>query len=152
MNSTETIVTADTNGNITRPPNRSVSAPTGIRPRDPTTTGTATKSATSDSDSDPSVPFVRNNGPSGLNNAHAQKFTAKPTVAIASISPGLPKRFRELTVAAPERTASSLCDTYLRQLPSAGTLEDDNPLNHPGRPTGSGVGRGWHLPSTCDPR
>lgn len=32
----------DTIGNITRPPNRSVSAPTGIRPREPTTTGTAT--------------------------------------------------------------------------------------------------------------
>ena len=38
-------------GNITRPPNLSVSAPTMMRPRDPTMTGTATISATSDSES-----------------------------------------------------------------------------------------------------
>ena len=35
----------ETIGNITRPPNRSVSAPTGIRPSEPTTTGTATSRA-----------------------------------------------------------------------------------------------------------
>ena len=39
------MVASDTRGNITRPPNRSVSAPTGIRPSDPTTTGTATSRA-----------------------------------------------------------------------------------------------------------
>jgi hypothetical protein len=32
---------------------------------------------------------VRNNGPSGLNRAQAQKLTAKPMVATASIRPGL---------------------------------------------------------------
>ena len=42
------MVTPDTIGNITRPPKRSVSAPTTIRPREPTSTGTATIRATSD--------------------------------------------------------------------------------------------------------
>ena len=36
------IVNAAMSGNIVRPPSRSVSAPTGIRPSDPTTTGSAT--------------------------------------------------------------------------------------------------------------
>ena len=90
MNSTGTIVTAETRGNITRPPNLSVSAPTGIRPSEPTMTGTATSNATSDSDRSPRVPLVRNSGPSGLNRAHAQKLTANPRVAIASINPGRP--------------------------------------------------------------
>ena len=39
------MVASETIGNITRPPNRSVSAPTGMRPSEPTTTGTATSSA-----------------------------------------------------------------------------------------------------------
>ena len=39
------MVRRETSGNITRPPNRSVSAPTGIRPSEPTITGTATSSA-----------------------------------------------------------------------------------------------------------
>src|SRR6266545_2586925 len=82
------MVASETSGNITRPPNRSVSAPTGIRPSEPTTTGTATSRATSDSDSRPSVPSVRNSGPSGLSSAQAQKFTAKPAVATASINHG----------------------------------------------------------------
>lgn len=81
------MVAADTIGNITRPPNRSVSAPTGIRPREPTTTGTATSSDCSNDDrSRPSL----NRGPSGLSSAHAQKFTANPTVARASISHARP--------------------------------------------------------------
>ena len=63
MNSTGTIVAAETSGNITRPPNRSVSAPTGMRPSEPTSTGTATSSATSDSVSAPSDPESRNIGP-----------------------------------------------------------------------------------------
>jgi hypothetical protein len=45
MNRTGTTVAAEISGNITRPPNRSVSAPTGMRPTAPTTTGTATSSA-----------------------------------------------------------------------------------------------------------
>ncbi len=75
-------------GNITRPPRRSVIAPATIRPREPTSTGTATSSATSDSVRAPSAPESRNIGPSGLIRAQAQKFTAKPTVAIASMSHG----------------------------------------------------------------
>ena len=51
-------------------------------------TGTATISATSDSLSVPSVPCSRNSGPSGLISAQAQKLTANPIVAIASISLG----------------------------------------------------------------
>ena len=41
---TGTIVARLTTGNMTRPPNLSVSAPTGIRPSEPTMTGTATNS------------------------------------------------------------------------------------------------------------
>ncbi len=71
--STGTTVAAETSGNITRPPNRSVSAPTGIRPSEPTTTGTATSS-----DCWNAVrwrgSFKR--GPSGLSSAQAQKLTA----------------------------------------------------------------------------
>ena len=65
-------------------------APTMIRPSDPTITGTATRRATSDSDSVPSVPFSRNKGPRGLSSAQAQKLSAKPTVAMASIRAGDP--------------------------------------------------------------
>src|SRR6478735_9275425 len=82
------IVTPETIGNMTRPPYRSVSPPTMMRPRDPTITGTATSSATSDSLSVPMLPVSRKSGPSGLIRAQAQKFTAKPIVAIASISHG----------------------------------------------------------------
>lgn len=38
------IVSAAMSGNIVRPPMRSVSAPTGMRPSEPTTTGSATTS------------------------------------------------------------------------------------------------------------
>lgn len=41
--STGTTVSADTTGNISFAPYLSVSAPTGIRPSDPTSTGTATR-------------------------------------------------------------------------------------------------------------
>ena len=81
------MVAAETSGNITRPPNLSVRAPTTIRPREPTITGTATRSATSDSVRSPRVPCSRNSGPSGLSSAQAQKLTANPSVATASISP-----------------------------------------------------------------
>src|SRR3954453_4323790 len=81
------MVVTDTIGNITRPPNRSVRAPTGTRPSEPTTTGTATsKDCWNELRSRPSL----NRGPSGLSSAHAQKFTAKPTVASASISHARP--------------------------------------------------------------
>ena len=82
------MVTPETIGNMTRPPYRSVSPPTMMRPREPTTTGTATRRATSDSVRVPRDPVVRKSGPSGLISAQAQKFTAKPRVAIASISQG----------------------------------------------------------------
>ena len=88
MNRIGTIVTPETIGNITRPPYRSVSPPTMMRPSEPTTTGTATSSATSDSLSVPMLPVARKSGPSGLISAQAQKLTANPMVAIASISHG----------------------------------------------------------------
>src|SRR6476661_10622425 len=88
MNRIGTIVTPETMGNITRPPYRSVKPPTTMRPSEPTTTGTATSSATSDSLSSPSDPVARNSGPKGLMSAQAQKLTAKPRVAIASITHG----------------------------------------------------------------
>ena len=88
MNRIGRIVTPVTSGNITRPPYASVRPPTRMRPSEPTTTGTATSRATSDSVSVPSAPVSRKSGPSGLISAHAQKLTAKPMVAIASISHG----------------------------------------------------------------
>lgn len=78
---------ADTTGNMIRPPNRSVREPTGTRPRDPTTTGTA---ASSDCSKDDRSRLSLNRGPGGLSSAHAQKFTAKPTVHRASISHARP--------------------------------------------------------------
>src|SRR6188768_2927336 len=98
MNRIGTMVTPETIGNITRPPYLSVRAPTTMRPSEPTMTGTATMSATSDSLRVPRVPLSRNSGPSGLISAQAQKLTANPNVAIASISHGDP---------APSRAESS---------------------------------------------
>src|SRR5215471_2853645 len=92
------MVASETSGNITRPPNRSVSAPTGIRPSDPTTTGTATTSACW---SGLRCRTSLNLGPSGLSSAQAQKFTANPTVARPSIRPGWPGPGRTGTRAAP---------------------------------------------------
>src|SRR5215468_7526935 len=79
------MVASDTSGNITRPPNRAVCAPTGIRPSDPTRSGTATTSACC---TGLRCSTSLNFGPSGLSSAHAQKFTANPTVARASITQG----------------------------------------------------------------
>ncbi len=50
MNSTGRIVSALHSENITLAPNRSVSAPIGMRPSDPTITGIATSTDTSKSD------------------------------------------------------------------------------------------------------
>src|SRR6478752_5118113 len=88
MNRIGTMVRPETIGNINRPPYLSVSPPTTMRPSEPTTTGTATSSATSDSLRVPMLPVARNSGPSGLISAHAQKLTANPMVAIANISHG----------------------------------------------------------------
>src|SRR4051794_9759444 len=83
------IVAKEMIGNITRPPNRSVRAPTGMRPSEPTTTGTATSSDCSNADRfRDSLSF----GPSGDNSAQAQKLMANPAVAIASINSGRGER------------------------------------------------------------
>src|SRR5690606_19084838 len=58
---------------------------TGIRPSDPTITGTATSS---DCSNDVSPSDSWNLGARGLSRAHAQKLRAKPSVAIASIAHG----------------------------------------------------------------
>src|ERR1044071_9866707 len=79
------MVARETSGNMKRPPNRTVSAPTGIRPSDPTITGTATTRAWANGDR---WSTYLNLGPWGDSSAHAQKFTAKPTVATASITQG----------------------------------------------------------------
>ena len=83
------MVATETITNISRPPNLSVSAPTRIRPTEPTITGTATISATCDSLRTPRAPLSRNTGPSGLSSAQAQKLIANPIVARASISHGV---------------------------------------------------------------
>src|SRR5690606_33436094 len=82
MNRTGRTVNALIAQNITRPPNRSVSAPTGMRPSEPTITGTATTRACSNA---LRVSMSLSSGPSGDSSDHAQKFTAKPTVASASM-------------------------------------------------------------------
>ncbi len=64
-----------------------MSAPTGTRPSEPTTTGTATSS---DCWKEDSSRLSLRRGPRGLSSAQAQKFTAKPAVASASISQARP--------------------------------------------------------------
>jgi len=81
------MVATETTGNMTRPPNLSVRAPIGMRPNDPTTTGTATSSACWNAER---CRLSLNLGPSGLSRAQAQKLTAKPMVARASIRTGRP--------------------------------------------------------------
>ncbi len=54
----------------------------GIRPREPTITGTATMS---DCWNDDRPSFVASDGASGLIRAHAQNVTANPSVAITSM-------------------------------------------------------------------
>ena len=70
---------------MSRPPYRSVSAPTGMRPSAPTITGTATTRAcwklVSPSD-------CLKYAPSGDSRAHAQKVTANPTAAMPSMRYG----------------------------------------------------------------
>src|SRR5690348_8315883 len=65
-----------------RPPKRSVRAPTGMRPTDPTTTGTATRR---DWENDDRPSESLSPAASGDSRAQAQKFTANPAVAMASI-------------------------------------------------------------------
>src|SRR5699024_8338685 len=60
----------------------------GIRPSEPTSTGTATIRDTCDSVSSPMIPLSRNTGPSWLSSDQAQKFTANPIVARISINQG----------------------------------------------------------------
>jgi hypothetical protein len=83
-NSTGSTVSRLTTGNMTRAPIRSVSAPTGMRPSDPTTTGTATST---DCWNPVRSSWSRYAAPSGLMSAHAQKLTPNPMVASASIRP-----------------------------------------------------------------
>ena len=78
------IVNRLTVGNMTRAPSRSVNAPTGMRPRDPTTTRTATRNACWKALRSRSS---RKAAPRGLISAQAQKFTGNPAVASASIRP-----------------------------------------------------------------
>src|SRR5215467_14383824 len=76
------MVARETSGNITRPPKRSVSAPTGIRPNEPTSTGTATST---DCWNELRCSVSLSRGARGLSRAQAQKFTAKPTVAVINM-------------------------------------------------------------------
>src|SRR5215213_5991470 len=78
-----------TSGNSLRAPYRSVSAPTGIRPSDPTMTGTATSR---DFSSELRCSSAAKNGPSGLIRAQAQKLTVNPAVA----TPSIPQAVREI--------------------------------------------------------
>ena len=86
-NSTGRIVRRLTAGNMTRAPSLSVSAPTGMRPSDPTSTGTATSSDCWNEDSPSSS---RSCPPSGLSSDQAQKLTRKPAVASPSMRFGRP--------------------------------------------------------------
>ena len=79
------MVANETTGNMTRPPYRSVSAPTGMRPSAPTITGTATSRACWKLVS-PSACLKC--APSGDSRAHAQKLSANPAVAMPSMTYG----------------------------------------------------------------
>ena len=79
---TGTIVRTATAGNITLAPRRSVSAPTGMRPSEPTRTGVAT---TSDCCSEVRPSSSRSVTARGESSAQAQKQMAKPSVAMMSM-------------------------------------------------------------------
>src|SRR6478609_11420996 len=78
MDATETIM------NIIRPPYRSVSAPTGMRPSDPTRIGVATSNAVCVLDSDMAPAYGVDSGPIRF---QAQKLIAKVQVARARFRP-----------------------------------------------------------------
>src|SRR5262245_30028604 len=80
---TGTIVARLTSGNISRAPNLSVSAPTGMRPSEPTTTGTATSRDWA-AKLRPRRSLMP--GPSGPSRAQAQKLTRKPIVATVRLT------------------------------------------------------------------
>src|SRR6516165_1335 len=106
-NRTGTIVANEMTGNISRPPYRSVRAPTGIRPSAPTITGTATIRACWKLVS-PSASLTC--APSGDSSAQAQNVSANPTVAMpsmtygrrpAAVSPAVPGRLTIVAMAHP---------------------------------------------------
>jgi len=70
--------------NILRPPKRSVRAPTGIRPTEPTRIGVATSSAVWVLDSDIAVEYLVESGPIRF---QAQKLIANVHVASARFLP-----------------------------------------------------------------
>lgn len=76
------MVSAVTRGNMVFAPKRSVSAPTGTRPSEPTITGTATISDCWNELSESLSPRVV---PSGEMRFHAQKVRANPIVATARL-------------------------------------------------------------------
>lgn len=76
------MVSAETRGNISRAPYLSVSAPAGIRPSEPTSTGTATSSDCSNEVS-PSRSLYSPD--SGAIRFQAQKVSPKPIVAITRL-------------------------------------------------------------------
>src|SRR6516164_1920895 len=132
-------------GNISRPPYRSVRAPTGIRPRAPTITGTATIRACWKLVS-PSVCLKC--APSGDSSAQAQNVSANPTVAMPSMTYG-----RRPTVASPA-VPGRLTIVAMAYLPWIGGRR----LTHAARPyripprTGETVGANDLTGLPLDPR
>src|SRR6266487_7207409 len=88
---------------MTRAPNRSVSAPTGTRPIEPTITGTATSSDCA-AKLRPSRSLMP--GPSGPSSAHAQKLTMNPMVATVRFATAPAARVRP---AAPDLVTVVIC-------------------------------------------
>src|SRR5262245_59418936 len=100
----------------TRPPNRSASIPTGMRARDPSTTGTAMSSAVSVADSRNNW---RNWGAKALIKPHAAKHRAKEAVAIVRDCAAE----RRIQVRSPDRSH--------RELTKFSLLDNKHPRNRP---------------------
>src|SRR5215472_6134890 len=151
------MVANETTGNINRPPYRSVSAPTGIRPSAPTITGTATIRACWKLVS-PSASLKC--APSGDSSAQAQNVSANPMVAMpsmtygrrpAAVSPAVPGRLTIVAMAHPSldrrQAAARRPRIPPRFAPHAGEPEGTNdPTGPPFGPRltmGAGVSSRW---------
>src|SRR5215472_9749003 len=125
------MVANETMGNISRPPFRSVRAPTGIRPSAPTITGTATIRACWKLVS-PSVCLKC--APSGDSSAQAQNVSANPTVAMpnmtygrrpAAVSPAVPGRLAIVVIAYPSLDRRQAANRRLHVLPRFAPRADE---------------------------
>src|SRR5262249_52530168 len=122
----------------TRPPNRSVSIPTGMRARDPSRTGTATSSAVWVADSSNNW---RNCGAKALIKPHAAKHRAKEALAIARDCAAE----RRIQVRSPDRSQRELTKFSLLGNKHPENIEAPRPSGR-AQPSGCGAASSLYLP------